>query len=230
MTAVWTVALCHTDKIVLLALADNANDEGVCWPSVPTLITKCGMSERSVQRVVTKLCESGHVTVHVRSGRSNYYTVHPRQDDTPARVTPRHVGTHPRQGDTPTPVTLAPTPVTLAPITIIEPSVESSRNQEVGAHAARAPTASRLPPDFELTPERRAVAEAEKADPDREFANFTDHWLSASGAKARKHDWDATWRIWCRRSDDFKPRRNGSVASAAPVRTWRPSEEEGGSC
>jgi hypothetical protein len=66
-----------------------------------------------------------------------------------------------------------------------------------------------LPENFELTPKRRAIAEAEKADPEREFANFTDHWRSASGAKARKHDWDATWRIWCRRAVDFKPHVNG---------------------
>lgn len=61
------------------------------------------------------------------------------------------------------------------------------------------------------------MAEAEKADPEREFANFTDHWRSASGAKARKHDWDATWRLWCRRAADFKPRVNG-----APKAAWVP--------
>jgi len=89
------------------------------------------------------------------------------------------------------------------------------------ARAPRSPHATRLPADFALTPERRAVAEAEKADPDREFASFTDHWKSASGAKARKHDWDATWRNWCRRAADFKrPAVNGQPV--VPVRTWRP--------
>jgi len=94
------------------------------------------------------------------------------------------------------------------------------------ARAPRSPNATRLPADFGLTPERRAIAEAERADPDREFANFTDHWRSASGAKARKHDWDATWRIWCRRAADFRvPRNNGSAASE-PTRTWRPTDDE----
>jgi len=83
--------------------------------------------------------------------------------------------------------------------------------------SARAPTATRLPPDFELTPERRAVAETEKADPEREFANFTDFWRAASGAKARKHDWDATWRIWCRRSAEFKPVGTRKPFKAAPT-------------
>lgn len=88
----------------------------------------------------------------------------------------------------------------------------------------RAPTATRLPEGFALTPERRAIAEAEKIDAVREFANFTDHWRSASGAKARKHDWDATWRVWCRRAMDFKP--NGHGKPAAPALTWRPPADE----
>jgi hypothetical protein len=68
-----------------------------------------------------------------------------------------------------------------------------------------------LPADFILTPERRAIAEAERADPDREFLNFTDHWKAASGSKARKNDWDATWRIWCRRAPDFQRRPAGTA-------------------
>jgi len=89
------------------------------------------------------------------------------------------------------------------------------------ARAPRSARATRLPEDFSLTPERRAIAEAEKADPEREFASFTDHWKAASGAKARKHDWDATWRNWYRRAADFKrPAVNGQPV--APVRTWRP--------
>jgi len=93
------------------------------------------------------------------------------------------------------------------------------------AQRSRAPPASRLPADFELTPERRKIAETERADPDREFANFTDYWRAASGAKARKHDWDATWRNWCRRAADFKPRTNGH-AQEAPKRTWRPDPKD----
>lgn len=83
---------------------------------------------------------------------------------------------------------------------------EKNKNQDRSARAARSARATRLPINFALTPERRAIAEAEKADPDREFENFTDHWRAASGQKARKNDWDATWRIWCRRAPDFKPR------------------------
>lgn len=91
----------------------------------------------------------------------------------------------------------------------------------------RGATATRLPADFDLTPERRAIAEAEKADPEREFAAFTDHFRAAPGVKGRKNDWDATWRIWCRRAPDFKP-RNGAARKTdyVPPKTIEQLEAE----
>lgn len=77
--------------------------------------------------------------------------------------------------------------------------------------AARAATARRLPAEFELTESRRETAAKEGADPDREFAKFTDHWRASSGANARKHDWEAAWRNWCRKAGDMRPRANGAT-------------------
>jgi hypothetical protein len=91
--------------------------------------------------------------------------------------------------------------------------------------AARAPTARRLPDGFELTEDRKAIARKEGADPEREFAKFSDHWLAASGSNARKHDWDAAWRNWCRKAGEFKPKNGG--ATEAPKLTWRPPPDDG---
>lgn len=82
-------------------------------------------------------------------------------------------------------------------------SYTNNKNQEGEGRAKRAPSANRLSGHFELTPERRAIAESEKVDPDREFAKFRDHWFSAGGQSSRKHDWDAAWRNWCRKAADF---------------------------
>jgi len=71
-------------------------------------------------------------------------------------------------------------------------------------------SAKRLPTEFALTPERISVAQAEKLDPQRTFAQFSDHWAAASGANARKHDWDAAWRNWCRKAADQKGSTNGT--------------------
>ena len=50
MNWAWRQALTPTLKLVLMALADAADDQGVCWPSVSTLAKKCTVSTRAVQR------------------------------------------------------------------------------------------------------------------------------------------------------------------------------------
>ena len=34
---------------------------------------------------------------------------------------------------------------------------------------------------------------------------FRDHWAAQPGVKGVKSDWDATWRNWVKRADDYKP-------------------------
>jgi hypothetical protein len=86
------------------------------------------------------------------------------------------------------------------------------RKESVGAAKNGA---TRLTDDFELTPERRLVAEVERLPAERTFAKFCDYWRAASGAKARKHDWDATWRNWCRTEADRSRGATGSVNGRA---------------
>lgn len=38
-----------------------------------------------------------------------------------------------------------------------------------------------------------------------ELDKFRDYWRSIAGAKGRKADWDATWRVWCRNASERKP-------------------------
>lgn len=78
------------------------------------------------------------------------------------------------------------------------------------------PTGQRLPDDFTLTPERRRVADTERVNAERSFARFCDHWRAASGSNARKRDWDAAWRNWCRKDADMR-RPAGPVAEPSPL-------------
>ncbi len=95
-------------------------------------------------------------------------------------------------------------------VSVTPPDTESDTDTDTEAdkRGERAKRATRLPEDFSLTPERRLVAEAERLPAERVFAKFCDYWRSAAGAKARKHDWDATWRNWCRSEAD-RSRGNG---------------------
>ena len=59
MNRAWGRQLKPTAKLVLMSLADAADDRGVCWPSVPTLARKCCTSTRTVQRILGELVEAG---------------------------------------------------------------------------------------------------------------------------------------------------------------------------
>ena len=67
-----------TQLLVLLALADFANDEGRCWPSMATIGKKARLTERGARKVVRQLEADGWLEVHIGSGRHrcNVYIVH----------------------------------------------------------------------------------------------------------------------------------------------------------
>lgn len=71
----------HTSKLVLIALADNADDDGFCWPSQDTLARKCNLSKKGVILQITKLEEAGLLKVERTEGRiSNRYVVLPNSE------------------------------------------------------------------------------------------------------------------------------------------------------
>jgi DNA-binding transcriptional ArsR family regulator len=141
--------------MVLLALADNANDEGTdCWPSIGKLVEKCSMSERAIQGHLAALEESGYIKRHERLGRSNKFTIYvdrirfelfqksKSNSRTPADSAPlAYIADRPPQILHPSPANpltthtpaesappqdLHPTPADSAPITTREPSLRTT--------------------------------------------------------------------------------------------------------
>lgn len=102
MNLVWDLDLPLAPKMVLLSLADQANDHGVCWPAVSSMMKRTGMKERAVRENIRQLREVyGHLVIDPTSGKSNTYRVVVNQ--TPAlnawvhkmqgctnRIPPRH--------------------------------------------------------------------------------------------------------------------------------------------
>jgi hypothetical protein len=77
MTVAWAADLPAGDKLVLLALADCANDEGHCWPGLASLCEKTGRCRRSLQESMRNLEASGHIDRVETPGKGMNYTVHP---------------------------------------------------------------------------------------------------------------------------------------------------------
>ncbi len=55
-------------KLVLIKLCDNANDDGICWPSYPYIAEHCEISERSAKAHVKDLVAKGFITSTTRKG------------------------------------------------------------------------------------------------------------------------------------------------------------------
>ncbi|EKS4548024.1 helix-turn-helix domain-containing protein [Salmonella enterica] len=55
-------------KLVLLKLADNASDQGECWPSYQYIADQCEISKRSVMNHIDELCKSGLLKKVFRKG------------------------------------------------------------------------------------------------------------------------------------------------------------------
>jgi hypothetical protein len=91
MTAVWDREdLSSTQKLVLLALADWANDEGLCWPSIERVAKKSSLKKRAVQLAIRSLEEMQFIRREEVIGKGNKYWIqipvhhmHPCIKDTP---------------------------------------------------------------------------------------------------------------------------------------------------
>jgi len=71
MAEVWRTNLPTVEKMVLLVIADHANDEGTqAWPAQVTIAKKASISVRTVQRAIRSLSEQGYVAVDKHSGGS----------------------------------------------------------------------------------------------------------------------------------------------------------------
>ncbi|HEY5990576.1 MAG TPA: helix-turn-helix domain-containing protein, partial [Streptosporangiaceae bacterium] len=63
--------------LLLLAIADFADDRGVAWPSVGTLAKKIRMGERYVQRLLADLVKTGELRIEEQAAKKfkNRYIV-----------------------------------------------------------------------------------------------------------------------------------------------------------
>ncbi len=80
MTEVWdSASVKGSARLVLLALADHANDEGYCFPSLARLARKALLSERNVQLILRVLEKRGELVLELGRGRGhlNRYWVLP---------------------------------------------------------------------------------------------------------------------------------------------------------
>lgn len=198
----WTVETAPTAKFVLVALADHADEAGLCWPSLARLRTYTRLSERAIRHAIRQLEAERLIATDKREGRISRYNLsinaapEPRQHvpgwemDTPAARAgdPGSTCPPPRQHVPGTPASPAPEPSR----TVIEPSVNLPSPPSASRRGVRLPDGWR-PADDDV-----AFAAGLGLDPDETAAEFRDYWQAVPGARGVKLDWSATFRNSCR--------------------------------
>jgi hypothetical protein len=63
------------DLIMMLALANRANESGICWPGQDELAARVRVSKRTIQRITDRLVDSGEIVALDRPGKSFIYAI-----------------------------------------------------------------------------------------------------------------------------------------------------------
>lgn len=82
MTKVWEWSKSSgNDRMVLLALADHSDDDGICFPGIARIAKKSRISERTVQRCFKNLMALGELKIEenmgiqTKGGKTNRFTI-----------------------------------------------------------------------------------------------------------------------------------------------------------
>lgn len=112
----------------------------------------------------------------------------------------KHQHVNPREAESKLPVPDASSRVTDASIPDLHAQVgKEGKGKEGEGREGEGARAQRIPEDWKPSEELAAWATAQGLNASEIAQNFVDYWRAESGAKARKLDWDAAFRVWCRR-------------------------------
>ncbi|EIW5644693.1 helix-turn-helix domain-containing protein [Klebsiella pneumoniae] len=195
-------------KLVLIKLADNANDKGECWPSYQHIADQCECSKSAVRNHIDALEDMGLIKrenrVGVNNGKGNTSNVYYLNlDVTP--MPPKSTGVcheiappMPSDGTPPMPPDGTRTSHSFEPVT--EPDSLSARGQFISEAAKRRIGISPngeipFPPAFKPSADHIAIASEKGINIETELLNFRDYH-QARGTKLI--DWNSAFRVWLR--------------------------------
>lgn len=206
MSAVWRFSKQKgSPLLMLLAIGDFANDEGVAFPSIKTLAEKTRMSERTVQYLLSKLEQDGEITVDRGAGPHGCNRF----------VLPQYVveGNSPR-GAKFAGAKIAPGVQQVAPGGC---NLTSKRGAiAVAPNPSIEPSLNRQSLSLTLSPSKMAVDSAlrdwarQREIPTENLEQQTEKFLEHARAHGwRREDWEAARHVWLLNAKEIE-QRNGS--------------------
>lgn len=212
------------DLLVLLALADNANDDGWCFPGADALTSKTRLGRSTVFRRLEQL-EAGGLVERFRRGsmRTTVYRVAapwsdvsswPAEWGTPPDGVKSQIGTlvksHQRDSEVP------PAGLVKSHGRDTEPSVEPSVNRQSAAAPRRKPETA-LPEDWKPNAKHAALASERGVELSSEAFRFRAH---AAANDRRQRDWSAAFTMWLSKARPEAGGRSSATRSHLPE-AWR---------
>ncbi|AKR78424.2 MULTISPECIES: helix-turn-helix domain-containing protein [Edwardsiella] len=206
-------------KLVLIKLADNANDNGECWPSYQHIADHCECSKSAVRTHIEALIGMGVLVKENRIGnnngkgnKSNVYYLNlntPMSAESTPPVPSKSIApmssksTAMSSGDTPCAATWqTPVPSDDTRTYQLEPVIEPIGEKQTSDRKIK--RATQLPDDFKPSDSHRAMASEFGVDIDLELAQFCDYHL-AKGTTFKS--WPAAFNTWLRNAKKFAGNR-----------------------
>lgn len=213
-----------SELLMLLAIADFADDEGNAYPAVPTLARKCRTTPRNANRVLAALRASGELLVRVNEGPrgTNRYQIVLQGMTLAPPLTPA-----PPRRTRPAPLTLAALPPDVGvpkPLTPAsdEPSLNHQRTIKEPSRESAARPSRKCPDWFILTAELQSWAK--DAHPlvsvAAETSKFKDHTF-----KNPTTDWSGAWRNWIRKAAEFQSQAHQATSRRTGSRSPQQFED-----
>jgi hypothetical protein len=199
-------------KLVLIKLADNANDNGECWPSYQHIADHCECSKSAVKDHIAALIKLGFMRkenrIGVNNGKgntSNVYYLNLSATPVPSESTPpvpqKSIGGSPKSTPVPSestpPVPPAGTRISHSFEPVIEPIGDKKKSTV-------------MPEGFKPSESHQQMAGKLGVSLQEEFEKFTDHHLSKN---SKFVDWNRALNTWLRNAKGFQ--RGFSSASGA---------------
>ena len=188
LNTIWSTDLPSSAKLVACNLRRYmTGKKEMAYPGVKTIAGECGLSDRTVQKMLKILCDEGWL---VSNGQSHLMTT------IYACSIPPEINSPPK--------ICAQTPEMVSDKKVIKNKVKPTRGRQISD-------------DFEVTAEMVSWAEANGLSHInllKETDKFIDY---NKGKGNVQKDWKATWRNWIRNADKYSKERAGKSNSRAAI-------------
>lgn len=216
----------HLRKLVLIKLADNANDKGECWPSYQHVADQCECSKSAVKSHISALVALGLLVKENRLGVNNgkgntsnlyyltFYSAMSPESTAPVTLTHPGMAAHYSAGAQPdsSPVAADDSRSSHSPEPVKDP-VNTLKKKAFNAESAPDETSKKrstaMPANFKPSSKHQTLAIELAVDLAAEFAIFGDYH-QAKGSRFK--DWNAALNTWLRNAAKFNSHKNQRIA------------------